>query len=608
MPENANVADALFRGIAVSEGIAIGKAVLIESPWDEVVQFYVTDLDQEILRYKKALREAEEQLIECRNRVRTEIGNDEAEIFEAHLSILKDPFFQEEVIQLIKDLRLNAEHLLKAGVDRLAQTFEEMKNPFFQQRIDDIHDVAIRMLRVLLQTEEVKLTTGEPMILVAHKLTPSDTARMDREHVLGFVTEMGGTTSHVAILARSMGIPAIIGVEKLLKHVSNGDTIILDGNTGIVHIDPHERVVKGYRKRQRQLNTYWMRLTEEASLESITQDNVHIGLYANISMTADVSLVVQYAAEGIGLFRTELPFLIQGKLLSEEEQYRIYKTIVESMNQQTVTIRTLDLGGDKFLPFQGVEQESNPFLGWRSIRIFLQEQDIFKAQLRAILRASHYGNIRILYPMISSVQEIEEIGNLVATVKSELRNEKIPFDETIECGVMVEVPSAAIIADRLIEHTDFFSLGTNDLIQYTLAVDRNNEKVARFYQPLNPAVLRLIQHTVESANKANKPVSICGEIAGNPIYTALLLGLGLRSLSMSPLMLLEVKERIRAVTIAECEALAQKALEKDTDTEINDLLREFHQQVNKKQSIPYWEKSVDMLDTIELELSQDDMA
>ena len=599
MPGKANVADTLYRGIAVSEGIAIGNAVLIESPWDEVVQFYVADLEHEVTRYRAALAEVENQLIECRNRVRTEIGDDEAEIFEAHLSILKDPFFQKEVVQLIKDLKLNAEHLLKEGVDRLAVTFREMKNPYFQQRIDDIHDVAIRMLKVLLQTEEVTLSATDPVILVAHKLTPSDTARMDRGQVLGFVTEMGGSTSHVAILARSMGIPAIVGVEKLMKQVKNGDTIIVDGNTGIVYIDPPEDVVKGYRKRQRQMNTYWMRLTEEACLPAITEDEVPIQLNANISMTADVSLAVQYAADGIGLFRTELPFLISGKLLSEEEQFRIYKTIVESMEGKEVTIRTLDLGGDKFLPFQSVEKESNPFLGWRSIRIFLQEQDVFKAQLRAILRASHYGKTRILYPMISSLQEIQEIGGLVDEIKDDLRKEGIPFDENIQCGIMVEIPSAAIIADRLIEHTDFFSLGTNDLIQYTLAVDRNNEKVAKFYQPLNPAILRLIKMTIDAANKAGKPVSVCGEIAGNPIYTALLLGLGLRSLSMSPLMLPEVKERVRAIKIKECESLAEKALFHDTDTEINELLWGYHQTVNKKQTVPYWEKSQDSLQPAE---------
>jgi phosphotransferase system enzyme I (PtsI) len=407
---------------------------------------------------------------------------------------------------------------------------------------------------------------------------------------LGFASELGGKTSHVSILARSMGLPAVVGIERLMKKVQDGKTMIVDGNTGIVCIDPHQHILKSYEKRKKQFSEYWKRLSKEVRLPAVTIDHEAISLQANVSMIADVSLAVQYAADGIGLFRTELPFLTAGKLLSENEQFDIYRTIVEAMKGKTVTIRTLDLGGDKFLPFQGVEKESNPFMGWRSIRIFLQEKDVFKAQLRAILKASHYGKVQILYPMISSLEEISEIQKIMEQTQKELKKENVPFDESIRSGIMVEVPSMAVMAERTIHYTDFFSIGTNDLIQYTLAVDRNNEKVAKFYQPLNPAIVQLLYTTIQAALKAKKNVSICGEMAGNPLYTGMLLGFGLRQFSMSPLMIPEIKERVRAMAIEECEEIASKILDMNSTEAIEKLLWTFHEKVNKRQSIPYFEK------------------
>jgi phosphotransferase system enzyme I (PtsI) len=593
LSDNESIAKGLLKGIPVSEGIAIGKVWILESPWDEVVERSVDEekLDTEIQRYKSAFTEVAQQLAEFRDRVQKEIGPEEAKIFMAHLSILNDTFFKEEILALIKSKHKNAEYLLQEGIERLGESFAKLDSEYFRHRIDDVRDVATRLLRALLKSEGLTFPIGEPSILVAHTLNPSDTARVDREHILGFATELGGETSHASIVARSMGLPAVVGVEKLMKQTRSGDTVIVDGNSGIVYIDPPQRVIKGYQKRQKQFDVYWKRLSEDIALPAVTADDVEISLQANISMTADVSLAVRYQADNVGLFRTELPFLIAGKLLSEDEQFKIYQTIVQAMKGKPVTIRTLDLGGDKFLPFQDVEKEHNPFLGWRSIRISLQEVDVFKAQIRAILRASHFGKVRILFPMISSLEEVIDIRVVFEKTMEELGEEGIPFDDKIPFGIMVEVPSTAVLIDRFMEHVDFVSIGTNDLIQYTLAVDRNNERVAKFYKPTNPAILRLIEGTIHASNSAKKSISLCGEMAGNPLYTALLLGFGLRQFSMSPLMLPEVKERVRAITILECEELAEHVLQMDSAEKIDYALWEFHHRVNKRQTVPYLEKA-----------------
>jgi len=587
------VIEGLLRGLPVSEGIAIGKVWVMESSWDEVAVYPLKKnmVKKELKRYQKAIQEVAQQLNECRDRVQKEIGEEEARIFEAHLVILNDPFFQEKITDSIQKEMKNVEYLLKEGIEYLIKKFQKMKSEHFRARIDDIKDVGTRILRILLQSEEIKFPFKESAILVAHTLSPSDTARIDRDKILGFSTEMGGKTSHASILARSMGLPAVIGVDRLMKKAKNGDTLIVDGNAGIVYLNPPQMVLDGYLKRKKQYSAYWKRLSGEIALPAITADGVEIDLQANITITADLSLAVKYHANGIGLFRTELPFLVAGRLLSEEEQFKIYRTIAQAMKGKVVTIRTLDLGGDKFLPFQGIEQERNPFLGWRSIRISLQEKDIFKDQLRAVLRASHFARVRLLFPMISSLEEILEIQTVVEETKEDLRKDGIPFNEEIPFGIMIEVPSAAILADRFAEYVDYFSIGTNDLIQYTLAVDRNNEKVAKFYQPLNPAILNLIHYVIKAAKSNSKSVSMCGEMAGNPLYTALLIGLGLRQFSMSPLMIPEVKERVRAVSIKECEELSSRVLQMSDTRTIEKVLWDFHILANKKQSVPYIDRS-----------------
>jgi len=588
VPGKESLFKGLTRGIPVSEGIAIGKAWVMKNAWEDVSELDLSEkmLREEVLRYQKAVRAVSIQLQECQIRVGRELGSAEAKIFEAHEAILNDPFFQREIPDSIRSRRKNSEFLLKEGVERFRQSFLKIENEFFRHRVDDFQDVAGRILRILLQKQEAGIAPGESIILVAHNLTPSDTASVDRKKILGFATELGGETSHVSILARSMNLPAVIGVERLMRDVKNGDLIVVDGNSGIVYVNPPQRTVRAYLKLQAEFKTYIKKLNRERELPSRTLDDVDVTLQVNISMMSDVHLAVRYHCDGVGLFRTEMPFLLAGKLLTEEEQLQIYKTVVQSLKGKPVTIRTLDIGGDKFLPFRDMETEGNPFLGWRSIRISLQEREVFKQQLRAILRASHYGRVRILYPMISSLEEITEIRQVLDECMDELKSKKVAFDGNIQTGIMIEVPSAAIIADRLIRYTDFFSIGTNDLIQYTLAVDRNNEKVAKFYQPLNPAMLRLLQGTIRAANNAGKPVSLCGEMAGSPMYTPILIGLGLRQFSMSPSMIMEVKERVRALRIAECEDIAQQAMSMDSSDHVRDLLMEFHRETNKRQAIP----------------------
>ncbi|MCD6118050.1 phosphoenolpyruvate--protein phosphotransferase [bacterium] len=592
MKEQGQLTKGLLQGIPVSEGIAIGKVWLLKSPWDEVRSFTIApeNIKIEILRFEKACDEVAEQLKEYQDRVELEIGSDEAQIFNAHFAILEDPTLKDEVPRQIQDKFINAESVLKDSIEKLTHTFNSMENEFFRSRIDDIRDVGERILRALLRSDKEKHPFFEETILVSHTLSPSDTARISNEKIIGFVTEVGGITSHASILARSLGLPAVVGVEKIIRSASTGDIIIVDGNSGIVFLNPHEKVLKGYRKRKKQFDVYWERLSKDIDLPSVTADHVDILLQANISMTADLSMAVRYKAQGIGLFRTELPFLIASRLLNEEEQFTIYKTIVDAMQGKDVTIRTLDLGGDKFLPFQGVEREKNPFMGWRSIRISLLERDVFKVQLRAILRSSVFGKVKILFPMISSIEEVVEAKEVLSEVMDDLDKEEISFDRDIKTGVMIEVPSAAIMVERFLEYFDFISIGTNDLIQYTLAVDRNNERVAKFYQPLNPSVLYLVEKSIKAANKQGKEVSVCGEMAGNPLYTPMFIGFGLRRFSMSPLMLPEVKERVRFITVKECEDIAEKIMKMHSTAEIEKLLWDFNNEINKRQEVPFIDK------------------
>jgi phosphotransferase system enzyme I (PtsI) len=403
---------------------------------------------------------------------------------------------------------------------------------------------------------------------VASELTPSDTIRLDREKVLAFATESGGKESHAAILARSFGIPAVVGLEGLVSKVKKGDLLVVDGDMGLVMINPPEEVIQNYHNLQKKREIYRSELKKIIPLPSETMDGHEIRLWANIGSLVDLEYALHFGAFGIGLFRTELPFLVWRRFLSEDEQFSLYQKVVNQAEGKEVTIRTLDFGGDKFFEDGRSQREKNPFLGYRSIRVFLREKDLFKQQVRAILRASAYGHIKILFPMISSVEEIRQVRELFESTKMELRKEGIPFDERIPFGIMIEVPSVAIVAGRIVKEVDFMSIGTNDLIQYTLAVDRDNDLVNSLYQPLHPAVLRLIQTVTEVAKKANKPVTLCGEMAGDPKYIPLLVGLGLTDLSMNPIALLEAKKIIRSTSYGHLKSVVKKALNLPTAEEI----------------------------------------
>ncbi len=570
----ASVSENMYKGLPVAEGIAIGKADIYISELAEIIPYRLKDkeVDQEIVRYREALEEVKRQLEESEDRIRRDIGDEEAEIIKSHLMIVDDPFFQEDVPRMVKDEKLNAEFIILRGIRAFMEKFKTIEDDYLRERGKDIEDIGKRVIHRLLQLDTRKVLFNKRGVVFAHELTPSDTIHFDPKKIKGMVTEVGGETSHAAILARSMGVPTVVGVENILRRVRTNDRIIVDGNLGLVFINPKPSVVKEYKKIQEDYAAYRKELEKISKLPSVTRDKVPFRLFSNIVKAPDVGVAIKYGAEGVGLFRTELPFLLSERLLTEEEQFRIYRTVAEALKGKEATIRTLDLGGDKFLPFQKIKREVNPFLGWRSIRISLEEVDVFKVQLRALLRASAYGKVRILYPMISSLEELRAVNEIFAEVKHELMLRGIPYDVDIKTGVMIEVPSAAILADKLIKETDFFSIGTNDLVQYTLAVDRDNEKVAAFYRPYNPAILWLIKRVADISNEAGKPCSVCGEIAGDPIYSVLLLGCGIQDLSMKSLSIPEVKRVLRSVTKEEAEELVEEALTMGTPDEVNNLM------------------------------------
>jgi len=575
------IAKRFLKGIPASPGIVIGKACVFQDILYLVERRNLEEghAEQEIARLKQAVRQVIDELIQDNLRVSQEIGKREAEIFLSHVAILEDPYFISKIFQEIRENGINAEASVLRQIEEFKKVFEKMDDPYIKARSQDLSDIGRRVVQKLMPSEHNICDLEEPIIVVASELTPSDTIRLDREKVLAFATESGGKESHAAILARSFGIPAVVGLEGLIPKVKKGDLLIVDGDMGLLMINPPEEVIQNYRDLQKKREIYRTELQKLIPLPSETLDGHEVRLWANIGSLVDLEYALHFGAHGIGLFRTELPFLVWRRFLSEDEQFALYQKVVTQAAGREVTIRTLDFGGDKFFEDGRNQREKNPFLGYRSIRVFLRENHLFKEQLRAILRASAYGHVKILIPMISSIEEIRQVRELFESTKLELRKEGIPFDEGIPFGVMIEVPSVAILADQLAKEVDFFSIGTNDLIQYTLAVDRDNDLVNSLYQPLNPAVLRLIRTVTEVAKKANKPVTLCGEMAGNPQYIPLLVGLGLEDLSMSPGSLLEAKKLVRSVEYKHCEQIARAALNLTSVEEISQLLSEEYERI-----------------------------
>ena len=528
------------------------------------------DLPEEINRLEKALVQTRHQILEVQRKVSEGMGAQEGSIFEAHLLVLEDRTLLDEVIRVIQQQKVNAEHAFHTVAERYAGMLSAIEDEYLRERVSDMRDVTMRVLNNLLGVEaDADLRhLKEPCIIISHDLSPSNTAQLDKRHVLGFATDVGSKTSHTAIMARSMRIPAIVGLKDASAQLENGQQVLLDGLNGVLIVNPSDQTLYEYGQLMLRQATLQQRLHDLQHEPAVTLDGHRVLVNANIEQAADAEQVKANGAEGVGLFRTEYLFLNRDRLPGEEQQYQSYRAAAAALKPLPVVIRTLDLGGDKFLAHMQMPAELNPFLGWRAIRICLQERDIFRAQLRAILRASAEGNVRMMYPMISGLDELKQANALLEEYKEELRREQVPFDENLEVGAMIETPSAAIVADSLAKRVRFFSIGTNDLIQYTLAVDRLNEKIAHLYEPTHPAILRLIKMTVDAAHRNGNHAAVCGEMAGDPVLTPLLLGLGVDELSAAPAVVPTIKFLIRRLKLSEAKELAEFSLNCESSSEI----------------------------------------
>lgn len=563
----------MLKGIAASSGIAIGKALVIRENKVEIAKRAIENALDEKERFTLALDKAKGELENIRNIAEKKLGQDKAEIFDAHIMMLEDPELTGAVELKIDSEKVNAEYALKETIDMFSSMFEALDDEYMRERAADIKDVGRRVVNILLGIDNTSLTEiKDECIIVIRDLTPSDTAQMDKDKVLGFATEIGGRTSHSAIMARSLEIPAVVGLGEVANSIKSGDLIILDGDEGRVIINPEGETLLSYREKQRLIIEEKIGLREMLTLESKTLDSRKVEIAGNIGNTDNVDSVLQNGGEGIGLFRTEFLYMNSSSLPTEEEQFDAYKKVLEKMDGKPVVIRTLDIGGDKKLPYLKIDEEMNPFLGYRAIRLCLDRQDIFKTQLRALFRASKYGNLKIMFPMISSLQELRQAKSLAKEAKSELLNEGYELADRVEIGIMIEVPSAAIISDKLAREVDFFSIGTNDLIQYTVAVDRMNERVSYLYDTLHPGVLRLIKLVIENAHREGKWVGMCGEMAGDLAAIPILLGMGLDEFSMSPSSILKARKLIRSLSYEGAKHHSDKILELGTSEEIREYI------------------------------------
>ncbi len=559
-----------FRGIGVSSGIVIGKVFRLEKVTFDIKPTWVRDaeVDQEIDRFWEAIQKSKAQLLNIRKKIESLADNESARIIDAYLMIMEDNMLVNETVEYIRKHRLSAEWSLQRVLDKLALQFENIQNPYLKGRKDDLSHIGNRIFNNLLGYSHTSLAElKEDVIVVAHDLSPADTAQMRKERVIGFVTEIGSKTSHTAIMAHSLEIPAVVGVSGIYDAVKTGESLIVDGLNGIVHASPSQEIFITYLDKQRRYKYYERELMKIRELPAITTDQKKITLLANIEFVSELTSVLERGGEGIGLYRTEFLYMNRFYLPSENEHFRAYKTLAKKVAPYSAVIRTLDLGGDKFISQLGVYEELNPVLGLRAIRLCLEHVELFKVQLRAILRASHYGKLKIMYPMISGIEELRSANAVLEEVKGELRQKQIPFDENIEVGIMVEIPSAALTADILAKEADFFSIGTNDLIQYSVAIDRVNKNVAYLYEPLHPAILRLIAQIIQAGHAQGIPVGMCGEMASDPKYTILLLGMGLDQYSVNADALLKIKKIIRSVSFKEAQEISQQALSYTTTSE-----------------------------------------
>lgn len=565
-----------LKGIPASPGVVIGKVYLFDAYKPKITKYQVVKagVEKEVKAFRKAVDKTHREIEEIKEKVHEGMGERYADIFGAHLLVLEDPFLIVEVTKKIREERTNAEHALWEVMEDLTSNFTSLEDEYLRERAADIHDIGQRILENLIKSKRASLTDfEEDVVVVAHSLAPSDTAQMHKEKVIGFATDVGARTSHTAIMARALEIPAVVGLREITSHAADGDTIIIDGIHGDIFINPAKDEIEVYKKKRKEYFTFVEGLAPLKELPAQTRDGHRVRIMANLELHEEVEHVRDHGAEGIGLYRTEFLFLNRPDLPSEDEQFETYREAARIHAPNPVTIRTLDIGGDKFIPHLIEDNEINPFLGLRAIRLCLANVDIFKDQLSAILRASAYGNLKIIFPMITNASELIKAKSILQEVRDGLSKRDIPFDEKMELGAMIETPSAALTADILAREVDFFSIGTNDLIQYTLAVDRANEKIAHLYEPSHPAILKLVNLTITTAHRNGKWVAMCGEMAANPLFTVILLGLGLDEFSMSGMVIPEIKEVIRSVTLGEARDLANESLNLERTDQIKTLVK-----------------------------------
>lgn len=558
-----------LKGIAASNGIAIAKAYCLVEPDLSFEKKTVEDTSAEVDRFRNAMKTSKSELEAIRDRAKVDLGADKAAIFDAHLLVLSDPELNTPIEDKITTEKVNAESALKETADMFVMMFEQMDNEYMRERAADIRDVTKRVLAHLLGVQMVNPSMiAEEAVIVAEDLTPSDTAQLNRQFVKGFTTNIGGRTSHSAIMARSMEIPAVVGTKTATEEINNGDFIIVDGFSGEVHINPTPELVEKYRGIQKEYEgkkAEWAKLLNE---KTVSADGHHVELAANIGTPKDLKGVKENGGEAIGLYRTEFLYMDRDQFPTEDEQFEAYKAVLEGMEGKSVVVRTLDIGGDKKLPYLKLPEELNPFLGFRAIRLCLEQQDMFRTQLRALLRASVYGNLKIMFPMIATLDEFRSAKAILEEENQKLLSEGAKVSNTIELGIMVEIPSTAVLADQFAKEVDFFSIGTNDLIQYTMAADRMNQRVSYLYQPYSPSILRLVKMVIDAAHAEGKWAGMCGEMAGDETAIPLLLGLGLDEFSMSATSILKARSQIKKLKKSDMEKLVVEVLQMQTTDQV----------------------------------------
>ena len=578
LPHHARSDIRTYKGIGVSPGIAIGRAVIVERREAAVYRVPIRDeeVEPEVNRFREALEKTQVQLRELAQRVSRSMGDEYASIFEAHAMMVSDTSFADKVEQKIEEEQVNAEWALAEVQEELQARFESFDDSYLRERVADVKDVADRVqtnLQGIAHHDLSEIT--HDVVILADDLTPSDTIHFNRRPIVGFATEAGGRTSHTSIIAKSLFMPAVIGVPRLTNIIDNDELVIVDGYEGTLLVNPTQAMVAEYQARVIRHHEAELRLLGNRDLVSVTKDERRITLQANIELVEELKDAVKFGAEGIGLYRSEFLYMSKSPLLpTEEEHFQLYRALAESLAPQACIIRTFDLGGKKLAREVIGSKEDNPVLGLRGLRLCMKHRDMFHTQLRALLRASAFGNIRIMFPLVSGVQELRQVKTLLREIKNELDAEGQPYNRELKVGIMIEVPSAAVIADILAEEADFFAIGTNDLIQYSLAIDRSNENVSYLYEPLHPALLRLVKGVIDAGKRAGIPVSMCGEMASDPIYAIVLIGLGLEIFSMNPSSIPVIKNVVRSVRYKDCRRIAETALEKRTAQEIEEFIIE----------------------------------